>query len=75
MKKFFGVRTKAWAYLMDDDTEHKKAIGTKKMCKKDKDCLFNDKIKLKSQQRFKSDCHNIYAEQIKNTSLSSNDDK
>ena len=75
MKKFVGVRAIAWAYLMDDDTGHKKAIGTKKMCKKYKDCLFNDKIKLKSQQRFKSDCHNIYAEQIKNTSLSSNDDK
>ena len=26
------------------------------------DSLFNDKIILKSQQRFKSDCHNVYTE-------------
>ena len=28
------------------------------------DSLFNDKIILKSQQRFKSDCDNVYTEQI-----------
>ena len=39
------------------------------------DCLFNDKIILKSQQRFKSDCHNVCTEQIKKIALSSNDDK
>ena len=30
------------------------------MFKDYENCLFNDKIILKSQQRFKSDCHNIY---------------
>ena len=56
---------------MDDDTEHKKAKGTKKCVIKRKhmfenytDCLFNDKIILKSQQRFKSVYHNVYTEQI-----------
>ena len=39
------------------------------------DCLFNDKIILKSQQRFKRDHHNIYTEEINNIALSSNDDK
>ena len=39
------------------------------------DCLFNDKIILKSKQRFKSDCHNVYTEQINMIVLSSNDDK
>ena len=39
------------------------------------DCLFNDKVILKSQQRFKSDCHNVYTEEINKTALSSNDDK
>ena len=39
------------------------------------DCLFNDKIILKSQQRFKSDFHNVYTEQINKIALSSNDDK
>ena len=56
---------------MDDDSEHKKAKGTKKceikrrlVVKNYKDCLFNNKIILKSQQRFKSDHHNVYTEQI-----------
>ena len=50
---------------MDDDSELEKAKGTKKCVIKRrlivesyKDCLFNDKIMLQSQQRFKSDCHN-----------------
>ena len=40
-----------------------------------KDCLFNNKITLKSQQRFKSHHHNVYTEQINKIALSSNDDK
>ena len=39
------------------------------------DCLFNDNIILKSQQRFKIDCHNVYTEQINTIALRSNDDK
>ena len=47
------------------------------------DCLSDDKIILKSQQRFKSDYHNIYiyiyiyiyTEQINKMALSSNDHK
>ena len=67
---------------MDDDNEHKKAKGTKKCVIKRElkfknytDSLFNDKTILKSQQRFKSDCHNVYTEQINKIALSSNDDK
>ena len=52
---------------MDDDSEHKKAKGTKKcvlkkiiMFENYEDCLFNDKITLKSQQRLKSDYQCIY---------------
>ena len=37
--------------------------------------MFNDKTILQSQQRFKSDHHDLYAEQIKKIALSSNDDK
>ena len=40
-----------------------------------KDSLFNDKIILKSQQRFKSDCHKVYTEEVNKIALSSNDDK
>ena len=46
---------------MDDDNSDKKAKGTKKNVIKRilkfndyKNCLIDDKIKLKSQQRFKS---------------------
>ena len=30
MGEFVGLRAKAYAYLMDDGSEHKKAKGTKK---------------------------------------------
>ena len=40
-----------------------------------KDSLLNNKIKLKSQQRFKSEKHNAYTEEINKIALSSNDDK
>ena len=60
----------------------KKAKGTKEsvikralMLKDFKDCLFNDKIILKSQQRFKRDHHNVYTGQINKIALSSNEDK
>ena len=44
------------------------------MFKNYKDCLFNNKITLKSQQqRFKSDHHNVYTDQINKITLSSND--
>ena len=36
MKEFVALRAKPWAYLMDDDTEHKKAKGTKKCVKQKK---------------------------------------
>ena len=83
MKEFVGVRAKAYAYLMDDGSEHKKAKETKKCIIKRKrrlifknynDCNFNNKTILKSQQRFKSDHHNVYTEQINKIALS-NDDK
>ena len=67
---------------MNDDSEHKKAKGTKKCVIKRElkfknytDSLFNDKTILKSQQRFKSDCRNAYTEQINKIALSSNDEK
>ena len=67
---------------MDDDREHKKAKGVKKCVIKRgllfenyKDSLFNDKIILKSQQRFKSDHHIVYTEEVNKIALSSNDDK
>ena len=37
--------------------------------------MFNDEIIIRSQQRFKSDHHQIYNEEINKIALSSNDDK
>ena len=39
------------------------------------DCLFSDKIILKSQQRFKSDHQKVHTEEVNKIALSSNDDK
>ena len=82
MKEFVALRAKTYSYVMDDDSEHKKAKGTRKCIIKRRlmfenytDCLFNDKIILKSQQIFKSNCHNVYTEQINKIALRSNDDK
>ena len=82
MTEVVALRAKAWAYIMDDGSEHKIAGGTKKCVMKRRivfknytDCLFNEKTILKSQQRFKSDCHNVYTEEINKIALNSNDDK
>ena len=63
MIEFARLRAKTYAYLMDDDSKHKKAKGSKKcvikrrlMVKNYKDCLFNKKIILTSQQMLQSDC-------------------
>ena len=40
-----------------------------------KDCLFNSKTIIKSQQRFRSDHHRVYTEEVNKIALSSNDDK
>ena len=45
------------------------------MFKNYKDSLFNNEIILKSQQRFKSDHHKVYTEEVNKIALSSNDDK
>ena len=68
--------------MNDDGKEDKKAKGTKKcvikrMIKFDdyKNCLLNDKILLKSQQRFISKKHGVYTEDINKIAISNDDDK
>ena len=67
---------------MDDDSDHKKAKGTKKCVIKQKlmfenylDCLFNNKTVYRSQERFKSYYHDGYTEEVNKIALSSNHDK
>ena len=50
-------------------------IKRKLMFENYKDCLFNGEVILKSQQRFKSDHHEVYTEEVNKIALSSNDDK
>ena len=91
MKEFAALRPKTYAYLIDgyDDDGYdknkiinKKAKGTKTcVIKRElmfgnyKDCLFNGDVILKSQQRFNSDHHKLYTEEVNKVALSSNDDK
>ena len=82
MIEFVAFRPKTYSYLMDDGSEHKRVKGTKKCTIKTeikfktyKDCLFKNKIILKSQQRFKIEAHNVYTEHINKIPLISNDDK
>ena len=66
---------------MDDDSEKKKAKRTKKHVIKCEpmfkiiECLFNGKVLLKLQQRFKSDPHKVYTEELNKIALSSGDNK
>ena len=80
--EFIALRAKAYAYITEDGSVHKRAKGTKKciikreiMFEHYKDCLFNSKTITKPQQRFRSDHHRVYTEEVNKIALSSNDDK
>ena len=80
MKEFVVLKPKTYSYLTDDFEEDKKAKGTKKCVIKTelkfndlKNCLLNDKVALKSQERFKSERHDVYTENVNKTALTSND--
>ena len=82
MTEFVALRPKTYSYLTDDDNNDKKVKGTKKCVIKRilkfndyKNCLLDSKIILKSQQRFKSEAHNVYTEEINKIELNSNDRK
>ena len=82
MTEFDAPRPKIYSYLKDDGDSNRRAKGTKKCVIKRrlkfndyKNCLLNKEIILKSQQRFKSEAHNVYTEEANKIELSSNDDK
>ena len=112
MKQFVWLRAKTYSYLIDDDSEDKKAQGTKKCVIKrnikcedyknrleaaqlvnkinhleknkidvdsleivHKEFITNNKLILKTQQRFRSENHNVFTEKINTIAWSSNDDK
>ena len=80
--EFVVLKPKTYSYLTDDCKEDKKAKGTKKCVVKRinkfddyKNCLLNGEVILKSQQRFISEGHDVYAENVNKIALSSSDDK
>ena len=80
--EFIALRPKTYSYLTDNDKIDKKAKGTKKCVIKKmitfddyKKCLLNDKVILKSQQRFISKKHDVYTEDVNKIALSNDDDK
>ena len=82
MTEFVALKPKTYSYLIGDGGSDKKGKGKKKCVIKQrlkfndyKDCLLNNEIILKSQQRFKSGRHDVYTEEINEVALSSNDDK
>ena len=71
MKEFCATRAKTYAYLMDNESEKKKAKGTKKcvikrrlMFQNYKVSLFNNNTILRSQLRFKSGFLIVYTEKV-----------
>ena len=80
--EFVALRPKASSYKTEDNVELKKAKGTKKCIINKmlsfndyKNCLFDNVKVLRSQQRFKSENHIVYTENINKIALSCNDDK
>ena len=78
MTEFVGLRPKTYAYLIDDGNSNKAKRTKKYVIKRilkfndDKNCLLNNEIILKLQQRFKSEALNVYTEKINKILLSSN---
>ena len=69
--EFITLRPKTYSYLTDNDKEDREAKGTKmciikKMIKVNdyKKCLLNDEVILKSQQRYISNNHDVYTENV-----------
>ena len=80
--EFVALRPKAYSYLNNDGSEHKKSKDTKRCVIKQKtmfqnftNCLFNNETVYRSQERFKSYNHDVYTEEVNKIALSSNDDK
>ena len=91
MTKVCALRAKTYSFLINDFTDddyeknrivNKKAKGTKRCVVKREilfnnylDSLFKHEILYRSQQRFRSDHHKVYREEVNKIALSSNDDK
>ena len=79
MTEFVTLRPKTYSHTMDDGKKPKEAIKCviKQRLKFNdyKNCLLNNEIISRSQQKFKSEADNVYAVEINKIALSSNDGK
>ena len=82
ISEFCALKTKTYAFKLDNGDEVKKAKGTKKCVVKNHisfsnyaDILFNSSKLLKSQFTLKSDHHKIYTQKINKIALNYFDDK
>ena len=80
--EFTALRPKTYSYLTDNDKIDKKAKGTKKCViniiikfNDYKKCLLNGEIIFKSQQRFLSNKHDVYTEDVNKIALSNDNNK
>ena len=80
--EFCAPRAKTYALKDEDNKERKRAKGTKKSVTENdlkledyKDSVLKNKIVLRSQQRFKSQNHKVFTEEVNKIAISSNDDK
>ena len=89
MTKFCALRAKTYSFLIDEYTDddyeknnilNKKAKGTKKCVIRREilfdnyvDSLFKNEVLRRSQQKFRSDHHKVYTEEVNKIALSSND--
>ena len=82
MTEVAANRARTYAYLLDNDSEIKKAKGVKRcvikrglMFENYKDPLLNKKIIMPVQMRFNSDHHDVYTEEVHKIALNYTDDK
>ena len=80
--EFVGSRAKLYSYKMLHGSEDKKCQGvTKKFTKSSihfdnyRECLFSRKEQHRKMNVIRSQCHEIYTEEINKIALSSDDDK
>ena len=80
--EFVGLRAKLYSYKMLDDSEDKKCKGvTKNVTKRSiqfddyRECLFGRKEQHRNMNVIRSQCHEIYTEDINKIALSSDADK
>ena len=82
MREFCALKAKTYACKLDDDTEYKKAQGTKKCMVKGHiifnnylDTLFKTTKLLKTQYMFKSKYHSLHTQKLNKIALNFFDDK